>query len=215
MKKIIIICEGQSEEAFCNQILKKHFAELDIEIENTLILYSGGGIVKWKHLKAQIELYHISAPEAFTTTFIDYYGLESHHKFPKWSDAQRETDKVERMLVLENAMQNDIEMRFKDKFIPHIQLHEFEALVFSDFSCFESLYESNELDSEQLNVLCQQNPETINNGTATAPSKRLKRHIPAYDKVNDGVELLKLIGLNKIRSKCLHFNDWITKLERI
>ena len=39
--------------------------------------------------------------------------------------------------------------------------------------------------------------------------------IPIYDKTVAGVEILHKIGLNQIRQKCKHFNDWITHLEQL
>lgn len=38
-------------------------------------------------------------------------------------------------------------------------------------------------------------PEDINNGVATAPSKRLMKLIPAYDKILDGGSLAKYTGI--------------------
>jgi hypothetical protein len=49
----------------------------------------------------------------------------------------------------------------------------------------------------------------------TAPSKRLLREIPEYDKANSGVIVAEQIGLGKMRRRCPHFNDWLTKLERL
>lgn len=40
-------------------------------------------------------------------------------------------------------------------------------------------------------------PEDINNGVATAPSKRLMKLIPAYDKILDGGRLQSTSGLRR------------------
>lgn len=215
MKKLIIICEGQTEQEFCDKILKDHFSAINIDIDYPIILHSGGGIVKWPHLKHQIELHHTSDHHAFITTFIDYYGIEAHHNFPNWVLADSEAHKPRRMEILEAAMKDSLGATAQAKFIPNIQLHEFEALILSDFTAFSAYYAPSEFDAVALNALCLNPPETINNGRTTAPSKRLEMHIPIYDKVTDGPELAQIIGLNSIRTKCPRFNDWMTRLERI
>lgn len=48
--------------------------------------------------------------------------------------------------------------------------------------------------------------EDINNGVATAPSKRLMKLIPAYDKILDGGPLAKYVGIATMRRRCPRFN---------
>ena len=60
-----------------------------------------------------------------------------------------------------------------------------------------------------------QNPELINQGHETAPSKRILKEIPEYDKVTSGVSVAECIGLDTLRQKCAHFDQWLTKLERL
>jgi len=61
-----------------------------------------------------------------------------------------------------------------------------------------------------------ENPELIDDGPETAPSKRLlvafgKR----YKKVTFGSLITGKIGIPALREKCPHFNDWITRLENV
>jgi len=215
MKELIIICEGTTEQMFCDQILRSHFAGLDIQIQYPLIAHSNGGIVKWVHLKKEIETHYATNNNRYITTFIDYYGIESHHGFPDWALAHAAADKSTVMDILEAAMKQDLIVNARPLFIPYIQLHEFEAIVLSDNSIFGNYYLPTEFNSAGLAALCLLAPESINNGVTTAPSKRLKGFIPSYDKVTDGVELTKLIGLQNIRAKCPRFNQWIANLEAI
>ena len=55
MQRVIIICEGETEQEFCKDVLVNHFQNRDIFIQTPLIKKSGGGIVKWSILKKQIE----------------------------------------------------------------------------------------------------------------------------------------------------------------
>ena len=60
-----------------------------------------------------------------------------------------------------------------------------------------------------------ENPELIDDGPETAPSKRILEEIPEYDKVAAGVSVVGKIGLPVLRQKCAHFNGWLTKLEQL
>ena len=122
------------------------------------------------------------------------------------------------MEMLESAMLNNIQSELQSRFIPYIQLHEFEGLLFSDIDVFRNNFEEEEFIN--YNYLAQTvqrnpNPEMINDSSETAPSKRLSKSIRGYYKIIYGSLLAQEIGLSKIRSKCPRFNDWITKLEQI
>jgi hypothetical protein len=53
----------------------------------------------------------------------------------------------------------------------------------------------------------------INDGFETAPSKRILKEIPEYDKVTAGVSVAGKIGIETLRAKCRHFSEWLAKLE--
>jgi len=218
MQRIIIIGEGQTEQSFCKDVLQPHFNKCSIFLQNPVIKKNNGGIVNWEALKHQIELHLLQDPTAFVTTLIDYYGIHAHHNFPEWTEAQKLPDKNERMTMLENGMQNDIRADVRRRFVPYIQLHEFEGLLFIDIEAFENIFEKNEFaDYGYLIETFENNPnpEMINDSSETAPSKRLSKIIHGYSKVTAGSLLAQEIGIGKIRSKCPRFNDWITKLEQI
>ena len=102
-----------------------------------------------------------------------------------------------------------------NNYIPYIQLHEFEALVFSSTIGFESLFENNEM---KFKGICEvidgfTNPEDINDSPETAPSKRMQKLIPGYNKVAYGISLIEYTGIDTILKKCPHFRKWIEKLK--
>ncbi|MFD2522648.1 DUF4276 family protein [Emticicia soli] len=132
MKRIIIICEGETEQAFCNRILQPHFLAKNIYIQAPLIKHSRGGIVKWSILKQQIETHLRTDSTAIVTTFIDYYGLFSKYSFPDWDLAERIPNPNLRMEALEKSMKADVSELLNFRFIPYLQLHEFEGLLFND-----------------------------------------------------------------------------------
>jgi hypothetical protein len=217
MKKIIIVCEGQTEQKFCKSILQSYFLSKGIAIEFPLIQHSAGGIVKWEYLKIQIENHLMHNEEDFVTTFVDFYGIETHHEFLNWENMLIEADKNTKMDILESGMKNDIDGVLQARFLPYIQLHEFEGLVFSKFDAFLNYYEATEANFTALEQICNDNPnpEMINDSPTTAPSKRLMQYIPRYNKTTDGIELLKSTGLATVRNKCPRFDSWMNKLEAI
>ena len=54
-------------------------------------------------------------------------------------------------------------------------------------------------------------------GENTAPSKRIINFIPSYKgaKVSVAPLIVGKIGLENIRVKCTHFNQWLTQLEHL
>lgn len=214
MKRLIIICEGPTEQEFCNNVLLDHFQENGVSIEAPTVKKSGGGIVKWESLKKQIGNHLKEDRTAYVTTLIDFYGIQDKG-FPKYNDpAQTNAIKVEN---IEAGMKNDIHDDLRYRFIPYIQLHEFECLVYCSLDVLRSNFKEEEADFKAIeNIINTFNsPEDINNSPLTAPSKRLLRHIPGYDKVVDGKRLTSEIGLLKLREKCPRFNNWITTLEKV
>lgn len=218
MKRVIIICEGETEKEFCTKMLKPFFAYKKIIVHSPLIRKTMGGIIKWSELKKQIILHLKSEKAAFVTTLIDYYGLHKKHKFPAWDKAVKISDKNNRMSFLENAMREDISEGLQFRYIPYIQLHEFEGLLFNDIKVFYDQIPKNELVGiEELKQTFNdfENPEMINDKKETAPSYRLKRIVKGYNKVVYGNLLADAIGLKKIRDKSKRFNNWLQKIENL
>lgn len=61
------------------------------------------------------------------------------------------------------------------------------------------------------------NPEEINELPQSSLSKRIIMYLPNYkvQKAPVGPLVAEDIGLNLLREKCPHFNEWIAKLENI
>lgn len=218
MRRVIVICEGQTEREFCNTILAPYFIHHNIIIQTPLIKQSMGGIVGWQSLKKQLEITLMTDSTAYVTTFIDYYGLYKKHAFPSWDEAETKVDRSERMDILEDGMLQNIPDLYRYRFIPYIQLHEFEGLLFIDYKYYTDQFEITELRHRiEFKKVFEdyENPELINNGEATAPSKRLMKYIEGYNKPIYGNLIADAIGLDNIRAKCPRFNEWLQKIETI
>jgi len=143
---------------------------------------------------------------------VDLYHLPSD--FPKRGEAKKITNPFQKVALLESAFAEDVDSR---RFIPNIQLHEFEALLFVDIARLRAYYPdySREIANLKAETARYANPEEINEGTATAPSKRILKYVPIYDKVIGGSLMAIDLGLQAIRSRCQHFHQWLMRLEAL
>lgn len=216
MKRLIIVCEGPTEQEFCNDVLSPALLRRNISVETPSIHHSNGGIVAWNILKRQLET-HLSEGNAYVSMLVDYYGIKDSFAFPGWQESKNISDKMARMRFLFEKMSEEMPERVRYRFIPYIQLHEFEGLLFSDVDAFKLNFDENKFDFDSIRNAANsfENPELINNSPETAPSKRLISAIPSYNKIIYGNCIAMDIGLIKIREKCPLFNEWVGKLENI
>jgi len=114
-----------------------------------------------------------------------------------------------------DALAEDLKHRVDQRrFVPFVIMHEFEGLLFSDCSAFSRAIFRPELETKLQSIRDQfATPEEINDSLETAPSKRVLRLVPGYQKPLLGVLAALEIGLARIRAECPHFNSWLTRLE--
>lgn len=210
MKTVIIICEGPTEEVFCSNLLSQYLQN-SCRIEIRLL----GGNCNWQRIKDMVEKALKQQKNALVTTFFDYYGVKTK-KFPNWEETVgiNKANVRERIEILESGMLEEIDSNLRYRFIPYVQLHEFEALLFNNIEVFDEMFEFEQYDrAELLNIFNEfPDPEMIDQGTETSPSHRLIKIIPAYRKVIQGNAIAEKIGIEQIRQKNKHFNDWIEQL---
>ena len=211
MTRLCIICEGQTELGFVKELLVPHLQTFGIYAHPSLLKtragQHGGGNVSILRLGKHIrnECHNVR----FITTLVDYYGFKNANG--------RSKEQLEQAIL--NEARTHIGQRFQAcRVIPYVQMHEFEALLFSDISKFELLSDNwNNESQTQLQQICNRfkTPEDINDSAQTAPSKRLHGIFPGYGKTLYGPLIAKDIGLDTIREKCPLFNQWIGKLEKL
>jgi len=220
---INIVVEGQTEETFVRQVLADDLGSQSIFITSRSVqtgakhgkIYRGGlgrGNV-YDKLKRDVKKWLSQHQSAFVTTMIDLYALPKN--FPGFDDAQKILDPYEKVRALENEFAADINNL---RFIPYIQLHEFEGLLFSDVQVVDqvlALQSVSQLPSLKDIRANFPSPEQVDDGENTAPSKRLVKLFPGYDKTAFGPLIAERIGLEIIRRECSHFNEWLTKLETL
>lgn len=213
MKRLIIVCEGPTEHEFCMHVLYPVFLKEDIYIDAPLVKKSNGGIVPWQNIKRQIEN-HLHEGNAYVSILVDYYGIKDSYKFPGWEESKSISSKVDKLDYLCTKMKADITPELASRFIPYIQIHEFESLLFSDISVFRNNFDNHEMEFSKLEDAINEfpNPEDINSHPTLAPSKRLLDAISGYEKVVYGSCLAEEIGLEMILKKCPLFNKWFSTL---
>jgi hypothetical protein len=238
--RVNLLVEGQTEENFVNELLVPHFAERNIFLFPRMVEtgrtiqkerrnrrgISGeivriekihrGGLLSYSTVKEDIEQWLSQDDSAYLTTMLDLYALPGD--FPGRVDAAQKNNPVERVRFLESSLASDIG---NPRFIPHIQLHEFEALLFSNIETLDQTILNYVRSVSRIDELREIRailaPEEINEGELTAPSKRLLALYGEreYDKVTLGVMIAIEIGLETMRRECPHFAEWLATLESL
>jgi hypothetical protein len=227
MKYINIIAEGSSEEVFVNDVLVKHFASLNIFISARKIKTgwdsidnkpSKGGLLKYIKFRNDVLRWIESdrnQSKFWYTSMLDLYAFPKDELSPYNTTIQSISNPYQKIVALESAIAQDIN---HPKFIPYIQLHEFEAFLLVEPDRLITMYPNGQTGINRLKRdIGSRSPEEINESPQTAPSKRIIRYLPDYEgqKAQVGPLVAEDIGLTALRNNCPHFNDWITKLENI
>lgn len=222
--RVHIIVEGETEEAFVNEVLYPHFLACGVFLNAILApskrratarVHRGGGH-SFKPALFAIQQKLKEDPTASCTTLFDYYGLPPD--FPGLGNPALPppAQLAQRISFLEQEL--DTATGNTGRLVPYLQVHEFEAILFSDVSAIDSALDVlgghwNGLSQLQTVLTQAGAPEAINDGPTTAPSKRLKAIYPGYDKVFFGPLIAGNIGLAQIRSACPRFHAWMCRLE--
>jgi len=219
MIRIHIICEGQTEEMFVKELLQPSFIPKGIDLKPSLIGRPGhkGGNVRFERLFLDIRNRLLSDSSAFCTTFFDYYGLPPD--FPGKEASKGFVDIEKKSKELNKTVKRKIKQKIGDaayRFIPYVQMHEFEALLFSDPESFANSIERTDLKSYFRSIRDEfQSPESINDNPTTAPSKRILKRVEDYEKPIMGCIAALGISLKTMRDECELFNSWLTQLENL
>jgi Domain of unknown function (DUF4276) len=117
----------------------------------------------------------------------------------------------ERVAHVERAMAEAVD---SGRFLPHLVLHEIEAWVLSDCQRLGDLM-GDPSGATQLarDVDSEPSPEMVDDGTYTAPSRRIIRVYPQHVKTFDGPLVIADIGLDSIRQSCPHADRWLANVE--
>jgi hypothetical protein len=223
MPRLLFHVEGQTEETFVNELLSAHL--VDSGFDDIRVRLAGnprkqrGGIRPWQGVKRDILRHLKEDHSAIAAIMVDYYGLPfdwpGRAEAPSKNLTSAKAEHVESALL--DDITTDMGARFDPRrFAPLVMMHEFEALLFSSPDRFALSLGRGDLAAD-LRAIRQSfaSPEDINDSVATAPSKRIERLFPVYEKPLYGVIAAMEIGLPTMRQECTHFNDWLERLESL
>jgi hypothetical protein len=197
MVRIGISVEGPTEEHFVKTVLAPYLLCKGLFMQPVSI----GGNVSIDRIKNEIGKLIYSFD--YVTTLYDFYGFSK----------KTTTDTKQ---SLETQLLTSIKPQQQSKFIPYIQMYEFEGLLFSSPKAIATVLANSELEKWAQGVLNQfdGDPEKVNDSQQTAPSKRLIKKT-RYRKTTHGPNIAAAIGIDKIRECCVGFNGWLTRLEAL
>lgn len=224
MTRLNIVVEGETEEGFVNGVLGPYLRRNSIYAKPILIPLKAsararkhrGGLISYDTARTFIHRLLTNDSGAYTTTLFDYYGLPDD--FPGIADdsCPPPTRLRERIAYVEATFAASFDAT--KRFIPYFQLHEFEALLFSDVKILnEALCALTDPNKNYLSKLRDiirpfDTPKDINDNPKTAPSKRLSELCPRYQKVPFGELIAESVGLQAIREACPHFDEWMSTI---
>ncbi len=220
MNRVIAVVEGYAEQAFARDVLAPWLAGRGVIFSARLVGKPGhkGGVGEYH--RAQRDILALLRQESTTvvTTMFDFYGMPGNwpgrRKVRRASHAKKAAT-VERAILEDVAKQMGPKFNRK-RFLPYIQMHEFEALLFSrPETIAEVIPDVGASDALQAIRDEFSTPEEIDDDPQTAPSKRIERLCPAYQKPFHGAIAAKRIGIEVIRQECPHFNEWLSALESL
>ncbi len=226
MARLLVHVEGETEEAFVNELLSSRLLGFGYDRVGARLLGNArqraqrGGIRGWTTVRRDIMRHLVEDGGCIATTMIDYYGLpESGEKAWPGRAVAASLPVMNKGSYVAAAVLDDLAAEMgagfdRRRFVPFVVVHEFEGLLFSDCQAFargvgrDALAVSFQAIRDQFET-----PEHINDAVTTAPSKRVEALIPGYAKPLLGNLAALEIGLDRIAGACAHFRSWLSELE--
>lgn len=227
MARVLIHVEGQTEEAFVNEVLAAHLYPFGYSKVSARLVGNArqrdrrGGIRAWAAVRKDIAHHLQEDADCLASTLVDFYALPAagDRAWPGRLQADQLAF-ADKAAAVESALLADICAAlgggFKaSRFIPYVMMHEFEGLLFSDAARLGQGIGRPDL-APRFQAIRDQfaTPEEINDSPITAPSKRILGLFPRYEKPLMGTLAVLEIGLDAIRRECPLFRAWLGRLER-
>jgi hypothetical protein len=216
-KRVLILVEGQTEERFVKDVLGPAFWEKELFFQPTILVTKRvkagpnfkGGVTSFARFQNDARRLLGSAGGALVTTMLDYYALPL--TFPGMKTRPAGTPR-QRVTHVEHAIAQYFGS--PENFMPFLALHEFETWLFSSPDELPRVMTESR-KQPQFAAICNSvpTPEEINERPQSAPSKRIEALFPGYKKTLHGPTIAARIGLDRIRTQCPHFDEWISRLE--
>lgn len=216
---VTVIVEGATEQNFVKDILAPYLGAKNVFMTPIILSKPGqkGGDVRFVRAKNDIARYLKQRKDAYVSLLVDYYGIG--RDWPGLDSVQPGASPSDIASTICSETQSAIDAELAGdgsnlRFVPHIAVHEFEALLFSEPA---ALARAIRVDRQQIDVIIEEcgEPEAIDNSPAMAPSKRIEQLYGRFKKTSDGIAIARDIGVERMRSMCPVFNDWLDRLESL
>ena len=224
--EVYIVVEGPTEQTFVRDVLAPKMANKSIFLYPILIGKPGhkGGDVRFERAINDIGNFLKQRSDTYISTMFDYFRIDSNwpgkNEINQKGQSGVSLSAIDKATIIENATHKKIveifsEYNSENRFISYIEMHEFEALLFSDTDILANKLEINVSKIKEIIDEYDNCPEEINDNPDKAPSKRLEALSIGYRKVAMGKSISEAIGIKNIRTQCPNFNKWLTKLEQL
>jgi hypothetical protein len=205
---------------FVKELVAKLFGKKNIFLLPSMIGRPGhkGGNFRVERLLFDVERRLLEDVSSFCTTFFDFYALSAG--FPGINEAGRQRNIADKAVCVQTALREWFERKIGEeavrRFIPYVQMYEFEGLLFSDPEKLAQGIHKPGLAVE-FDAIRRQfpTPEDINNNYETAPGKRIGKLCPGYKKPINGLQVAAEMGIETIRRECRLFDSWLKRLEAL
>lgn len=213
MRELYFYVEGQSEQGYLSKVLTPHLAGFNVHVRGAIRLKKPTYGSLRHHLGILLKQHR--RPGVRFTTLFDLYALPSD--FLGCDEALRIRHiPDQRARTIEEAWAADVN---DPRFIPHVQLYEFETILLCEPEAFCYFYEDCDAQVAALRELVEKEgpPERINDRYETVPSRRIDGIFPGYvsAKTTAGVDIASCISLETVRCQCPHFHTWLSRLEAL
>ncbi|TQJ03976.1 DUF4276 family protein [Amycolatopsis cihanbeyliensis] len=192
-RRLHVLVEGQTEEIVVNQVISPYLANYGWWTSHSLAKTKRpaggsthkGGVTRWAKLELDLRLLLRDSSIDVLTTVLDYYAFPADSPGMRTRPAGPPHDRV---LHVEAALRTSV----KDpRFLPNLVLHELETWV---FAAAEELGSCGN-DPKLAAILCRD--------VDAAGGSEL---------VNDGPLAIAELGIDDLRTRCPHFDAWLTRL---
>ena len=221
-KRLLIYCEGQTEEMFVERLLRPHLLMNGIKVERPILAATSldpsgqrGGFVNWQAIEFDLrqEFASDADPNLRFTTLLDVFRIPK--AVPGMPSVVGPLTTVSDIEHIERAIEGVFnEPRFK----AYLQRHELEALLLANTSALADVFYRDKSGIRQLanNISTFATAEDINHGPATHPAARLAGAILGYEnlKASNAYFVLAEAGLESVRAKCPRFSAWLDGWEK-
>jgi len=235
-KRVLAVVEGATELSVLNSAVAPHLGSLGVYLYPKIVGRPGhkGGVYRsFESVAKEIVTLFKQEPHAAVTTFFDFYAMPESWPGVKEAKEMKKNGRPtgEIATAVENAWAGVITKETEDfapptSFIPYVQMHELEALLYAGPKEMAEVFIRPELEQTFAQAVKECGGcEEINDRPEYAPSKRIEGVFSSYRKGRDKNKsedrrphapiITQRIGVPRIRQACPHFDQWLQRLEQL